>query len=89
MFLRIGFVEALIFCLFSKVIQCNTAVENKFIWWLKKINERVLIEGKMLSMNSPERVAIFTTNFWKLIAFCDLWWLNSKAAVFSLLPRFP
>ena len=26
--------------------------------------------------NYPKRVAIFTTNFWKLIAICNLWWLN-------------
>ena len=28
-------------------------------------------------MNYPERVTIFTSNFWKLIVICDSWWFNS------------
>ena len=27
-------------------------------------------------MNYPERVTIFTSNFWKLIVICNSWWLN-------------
>ena len=28
-------------------------------------------------MNYPERVTIFTSNFWKLTVICNSWWLNS------------
>ena len=36
------------------------------LWYLQQITLKVVY-------------TIFTANFWKLIAICDLWWLNSRS----------
>ena len=66
--LRIGFVKLLSFCLFSKVIQCNTEVKKQFKWLKKKHIKEYSLKEKIPTANYPKRVTIFTANFWKLIA---------------------
>ena len=71
--LKIGFVKRLIFCLFSKVIWCNNEVKNLFMVIKKSIYKRVFVEEKMLTMNYPKRVTIFSANLLKVITSHNLW----------------
>ena len=51
---------------------------------IKKTNERVFIEGKMLTANNPIRVIVFTPKIWKLMVIRDSRWLNSKPVTVHL-----
>ena len=71
--LKISFVKLLIFCLLSKVIQCNTecSLKEEYLPWI----------------SYTERVTIFTSNFWKLIMNCDSWWVNTRPVTASILQK--
>ena len=50
----------------------------KFGWRLNPPAETG-VHTMILTTNYPQSGTIFTANFWKLIAICDLWWLNSRS----------
>ena len=54
--------------LFENLVEGSTPLQKRgcTLWYLQQITLKVVY-------------TIFTANFWKLIAICDLWWLNSRS----------